>query len=166
MIIGDTVIGPLVARPNSREIILAEALSWKGTPYRKKGRLKGAGADCFTFIAGVMIACGLMTPEQLPPYRDDWFLHATEQHYVKLLMRHASEILTAQASATLAVEPGNIVVTCVRSKIFNHGAIVTDWPRALHCVKGFGVSECNISTHPMWAGHEIKIFDPLRADVR
>lgn len=37
----------------TREQIVAEARSWKGTKFRHQGSLKGAGCDCKGFIAGV-----------------------------------------------------------------------------------------------------------------
>ncbi len=145
-----------------RSDVCEEALSWKGTPYVKKGQLKGLGADCFTFPAEVMIACGLFTREQLPPYQHDWFLHTTEEEYLKLLFRHATEILTSRCYATLKVEPGNIAVVRFRSQVFNHSGIVLKWPRCIHTLKDGGVQEFNIDRHPMWAGLEVKIFDPFQ----
>jgi cell wall-associated NlpC family hydrolase len=148
--------------PAPRDTVTREAMSWRGTPYILKGRVKGAGADCFTFPAEVMIACGLFTRNALPPYQHDWFLHQTEEQYLKLLFKHAAEVLTAVCWPTLKVEPGNIVVVrAVGSKVFNHSAIVLDWPRCIHCVKDGGVQDFRIDRHPMWAVHEVKIFDPF-----
>ena len=147
---------------NPRERIVREAREWIGTPYLKKGRIKHGGADCFTFPAEVMIACGLFTRDELPPYQNDWFLHTTEDEYLKLLLRHATEILTVRCWPTLKVEPGNIAVArVVGSKVFNHSAIVLAWPRCIHSLMDGGVQEFSIDRHPMWAGHEVKIFDPF-----
>lgn len=154
---------PMCQTQLKRSEVCEEALSWNKTPYVKKGQLKGLGADCFTFPAEVMIACGIFTREQLPPYQHDWFLHTTEEEYLKLLFRHAVEILTARCWATLKVEPGNIAVVRFRSQVFNHSAIVLKWPRCIHTLKDGGVQEFNAHLHPMWAGHEVKFFDPFNS---
>lgn len=145
----------------TRAQIVAEALSWKGTAYHLKARVKGAGADCFTFPAEVMIACGLFTREDLPPYQHDWFLHKKDEHYLMLLRKHAAEILSSVCWPTLKVEAGNIVaMRSDGSPVFNHSGIVLKWPRCIHCMYG-GVEEFDIHRHPMWAMHEVKIFDPF-----
>ena len=102
--------------------------------------------------------------EQLPPYHHDWFLHTTEEHYLKLLWKHATEIITGVCWPSLEVEPGNIVVVrAVNSQVFNHSAIVLKWPRCIHCVYA-GVKEFDINRDPMWACHEVKVFDPFGRD--
>jgi hypothetical protein len=148
---------------DKRACVVQEALSWIPTPYVLKGRVKHAGADCFTFPAEVMIACGLFTRENLPPYHHDWFLHKREEHYLMLLRKHAAEIITAVCWPTLKIEPGNIVAErAAGSKVFNHSAIVIEWPRCIHCVKAGGVCEFVINRDPMWAYHEVKVFDPFK----
>jgi hypothetical protein len=49
--------------------------------------------------------------------------------------------------------------------VFNHSAIVLKWPRCIHALKDGGVQEFNIDRHPMWAGHEVKIFDPFPQEM-
>ena len=145
-----------------RVAVVEEAKSWIGTPYHLKGRVKGAGADCFTFPAEVMIACGLFAREDLPPYQQDWFLHSDEEHYLMLLRKHAVEVITSVCWPTLNVEPGNVVaVKAFSARKFNHSAIVLAWPRCIHCVKEGGVHEFDIHRDPMWSHREVKIFDPF-----
>lgn len=43
----------------SREQVVAEALSWLGTPYHHGARLKGIGVDCAGLLIGVSKALGL-----------------------------------------------------------------------------------------------------------
>lgn len=145
---------------SEREHVVAEARSWIGTPYHKKGRVKGAGADCFTFIAEVMVSCGIFDRDDLPAYQDDWFFHQSEEVYLKLLYRHCAKTLEGISYASTQTLPGNIVVMkTTNSKVFNHGGIVVAWPSIIHCIYD-GVSETNISRDPMWAYHRIQIFDP------
>ncbi len=149
---------PLIARAE----LIASANSWRGTPYHLKGCVKGVGADCFTFIAEVNVACGLMTREELGFYSHDWFQHTTEEHYMYLMMRHAKKIVEGAACHTLKTDPGNIVLSkVVGSKVYNHGGIVTKWPRVLHCVQATGVNEVDITSDPLWSPQQIVIFDPF-----
>lgn len=42
----------------TRAEILAEAARWLDTPWRHQASVRGAGADCIGFVAGVAAACG------------------------------------------------------------------------------------------------------------
>ncbi len=46
-----------------RQSIVAEALSWAGTPYHHQARLKGVGVDCVGLPIGVARALGLVPPD-------------------------------------------------------------------------------------------------------
>lgn len=148
------------------EAIVREAQSWKGTPYVLKGRKKGIGADCFTFPSEVLIACGLAERVPLPCYQTDWFLHAKDEEYLKLLLKHDTlKLEGAGWIATMQSHPGNLAVTKVRgSRRFNHSAIVIDWPTCIHAVLEGGVCEFNVHTHSMWTHREVRVYaaDPFR----
>ena len=55
----------------TREDILNEALSWKGTPYRHQASCKGFGCDCLGLVRGVYQAFWSIKPS-IPPYSPDW----------------------------------------------------------------------------------------------
>ena len=55
-----------------RARIVAEALSWVGTPYRDQASCKGAGCDCLGLVRGVWRAVIGPEPEAMPPYSRDW----------------------------------------------------------------------------------------------
>lgn len=42
-----------------REMIVAEARAWIGTPFKWQASLKGVGADCKGLVVGVARGCGL-----------------------------------------------------------------------------------------------------------
>lgn len=42
----------------TRADVIAEALTWVGTPWRHQACLKGVAVDCIGLIAGVALACG------------------------------------------------------------------------------------------------------------
>lgn len=43
----------------TREMVVAEALTWEGTPFHHQARLKGAGVDCVGVIIKVAHALGI-----------------------------------------------------------------------------------------------------------
>ena len=54
------------------EMVVAEVLTWLGTPYRHQGRQKGVGCDCIGLVLGVWRAVYGKMPEQPEPYSPDW----------------------------------------------------------------------------------------------
>lgn len=50
----------MIPAPTLRERIVAEALTWRGTPYHHQGRVKGVGVDCIGLEIGVARALGLV----------------------------------------------------------------------------------------------------------
>jgi NlpC/P60 family putative phage cell wall peptidase len=169
----DTSVNKVFANVNSnlqrepedarRDRIVQVARSWIGTPYRLGARVKGAGCDCATLLLEVYRECGLIQDEQLGVFAGDWWLHTTEEKYLLRLLRHAFKVAETVAVRSTKAEPGVIVLTRAGgSRVFNHGGIVTAWPRVIHTGRE-GVEEIDASRHPMWTGHVITIFDPLGA---
>jgi NlpC/P60 family putative phage cell wall peptidase len=143
-----------------RAAIVAEARSWIGTPYHLGARVKGAGCDCATLIAEVLIACGLADREGLGVYSQDWFFHTSNERYLMGLLRHAAKTVEAVAHGSAGALPGDIVLTrLARSKVYNHGAIVTAWPKVIHAIQP-QVEEINAATHPLWTYRAIAVFTP------
>lgn len=52
--------------------ILAEAMTWVGTPYRHQGSLRGVGCDCLGLVRGIWRAVYGEEPETPGPYTPDW----------------------------------------------------------------------------------------------
>jgi hypothetical protein len=153
-----------------REEVVTEARSWRGTPYHLRGRVKGAGVDCATFPAEVLVASKLITREYMDEllkeagfYGHDWFCHETSdpKRYLRLIMRFAKLLMEGAAYPSTHAEPGNLVLSkVVGSRNYNHSGIVTKWPRAMHCVEATGVDEIDVTTNPLWNPSQIAIFDP------
>ena len=57
------------------DAVLAEALSWVGTPYRHQGSTKGVACDCLGLIRGVWRAVYGTEPERSGAYAPDWAPH-------------------------------------------------------------------------------------------
>jgi hypothetical protein len=160
----------------SRPHVVAEARSWKGTPYELGQRLKKGGVDCGLFLSEVLVLCGLVTREQMDEllrevgfYGHDWFCHESSDpgRYLRMMLRHAEKIMEGVAYPSTQAHPGNLVLAKVRQdRYFNHGGIITRWPWVMHCVEGTGVNEVNITTDPLWSFRPIAIFDPFKKPLR
>lgn len=144
-----------------RAALVAEARSWIGTKYHLGAHIKGAGCDCATLLVECAVACGLAEREELGVYSHDWFCHTKEERYLLRALRHTKSIMEAVAYRSTRIEPGNYVLTKVGSKIYNHGGIVTAWPKIIHAVHP-AVEEIDASRHPMWSMHEIVVFDLIQ----
>jgi cell wall-associated NlpC family hydrolase len=118
---------------STRDMVVAEALSWEGTPYHHAGRIKGVGADCAMYPAEVYAAAGMIPPVVISDYPRDWHQHRNEERYLAMVLDHAREL--AEGEAPL---PGDFLLWKI-GHCFAHGAIVLEWPAVIHAVAGQGV---------------------------
>lgn len=109
-----------------RDRIVAEALTWEGTPYHQHGRVKGVGVDCAMLPACVYEAVGL-APYVNPKYTHDWMMHQDSERYLEFVLPYAREITRAQAL------PGDLILWRF-GRTFSHSAIILKMPMALHAV--------------------------------
>jgi len=111
-----------------RAAVLAEALSWRGTPYHHMGRIKGrnGGVDCAMFLAEVFERAGVIDHVTVGHYSRDWHLHRRDQRFLSYILPLAQEI----AGPPLPAD----VVTYAIGHGFAHAAIVIEpgWPRIIH----------------------------------
>lgn len=151
-----------------RRAIVDETYTWIATPYEKAGRVKGAGVDCAMLLACVMVNVGRMTLAELDAaladvglYGHDWFHHATSERYFNALMRFAVKLVQSRCYRALDLKPGSFVLTktrVVKSDRWNHGGVVTQWPRVVHAISE-GVTEVDASRDPFWQRQEVVAFD-------
>jgi cell wall-associated NlpC family hydrolase len=145
----------------TRAEVVAEARSWLGTPYHLNQCVRGAGVDCARFVHAVLHACGLMPAEFIERFGMDFGAHTDEETYKFRMLRHAPEILEGISFPSLKALPGCVALVRTQgARVFNHGAIVLQWPRSIHAV-GEGVREFDASQHYLWAHRVVKIFDPF-----
>lgn len=114
-----------------RQAIVAEAMTWRGTPYHPNARVKGHGADCLTFVAGVFET--LLGPINVPYYPPDWHLNQRQEWYSEGIRTWGGvevESPPSPGSTGRAPLPGDIVLFKFGHDgcPFSHGAIVVDWP--------------------------------------
>lgn len=116
-----------------RQIVVAEAKSWIGTPYVANGMIKGrrGGVDCAMFPLAVYANCGYIPKEFDPrPYSPQWHVHRNEEKYMKYVRSFSIEVPGPPGRAPL---PGDFVLFKI-GKLFAHGAIVTEWPFVIHAL--------------------------------
>lgn len=129
MLVNESV--PLVERLQRLNVI-KEAMEWLRTPYIAEARVKGVGADCAEFLAGVYINAGLIEPFHVEHLPARWHLHSSEEEYVKRISRYVGPIPGPPL-------PGDIALFHIK-KAYAHGGIVIEWPgKIIHCLARGGV---------------------------
>jgi hypothetical protein len=69
-------------KANLRRIVVNEAISWIGTPYRANCMQKGRGVDCARFgIVPYQVAGLISWGVQIPPENSEWFLDKNRDPY-------------------------------------------------------------------------------------
>lgn len=146
----------------TREQIVAEARRWIGTPYHKRGQIRGVGCDCGTLLYCVLRDVGVIAPDnEIELFSSDWFHHASDERYFLRVMREVPKFIETICYRSTIALPGSLVLTkCIRSKRYNHGGIVTKWPYVIHAAER--VSEIDASRHPLWEKQPLAIFDPIQ----
>jgi NlpC/P60 family putative phage cell wall peptidase len=71
--------------------VVAEALSWVGTPYRHQSARKGVGCDCLGLVLGVWRAVIGRPPELPGAYAPDWAEAGGEERFLTAVRRHFCE---------------------------------------------------------------------------
>lgn len=110
-----------------RAAVVAEALSFIGTPYHHMGRIKGSkgGVDCAMLLAEVYHRAGVIAHVEVAHYPPDWHLHRRDERFLAYLLDRAMPTETPQ--------PGDVVTWRIGLG-FAHAAIVVDpgWPAIVH----------------------------------
>lgn len=127
----------------TRALIIAEARSWIGTPYRHQASLKGAGCDCLGLVRGVFRALYGEEPEATPPYAPDWAEASRRETLAEAAARHLAPVAFVQAM------PGDVLLFRWRAHLpAKHAAILTARNRMVHAHDGAAVAE--IAFAPWW----------------
>lgn len=72
--------------------VCEEALSWYGTPYIHKARVKGVGCDCGGFVYQVMNKFYGPLPPFPDDYAPDWALHGEQELYLDFVKPFTREV--------------------------------------------------------------------------
>lgn len=117
-----------------RELIVAEARSWLGTPYRHQASLKGVGCDCLGLVRGVWRTAVGPEPEAPPPYRPDWAELGGDEALLAAAQRWLRPIETPR--------PGDVLLfRMTPGAPGKHAAVMSGPERMIHAYWGRAVVE-------------------------
>lgn len=117
------------------EMVVAEALSWLGTPYRHQASRKGVGCDCLGLIRGVWRTLYGVEPEAVGPYSKDWAETAGGERLLKAARQH---FISCDDDGGL--EPGRLILFRWRPHLpAKHAGITVDGAAFIHAYEGRGV---------------------------
>lgn len=136
-----------------RTAVIAEAVTWIGTPFHHAARVKGAGVDCLMLLAEVYERAGVTGRIEPPFYVPDWHLHRDAERYMHGLLRHARAIDVPEAGDVALFRFG---------RTFSHGAIVAEWPRLIHAYWAIGVVWGDALRFPL-GDRPVRFFTPFRS---
>ena len=127
----------------NRDMIVAEARRWIGTPYAHQASLKGVGCDCLGLVRGVWRAVVGAEPESAPPYAPDWAEALGGEPLADAARRHMTPI------APDDIAPGDVLLFRWRAHLpAKHAAIVTSATTIVHAHDGAAVAE--VALAPWW----------------
>ena len=133
-----------------RTLILAEARSWIGTPYRHQASLKGVGCDCLGLLRGVWRGVMGAEPALPPPYSPDW-AEAGADTLAAAARRHLVEIERTRFTA------GDVLLFRWRAGLpAKHCAIAATSASMVHAHSGACVVE--VAFRPWWGRHLAHVF--------
>lgn len=120
----------------TREQAVEVAKSWIGTPYRLRGRVKQGGCDCATLILEYFIEIGAVDEAMLPVYKGDWFLHSSDNRYLKSMLQSSTKIAETICRPSIKAGKGDVLLSqhFKKLEVYTHAAIVIDFPRVVHAV--------------------------------
>jgi NlpC/P60 family putative phage cell wall peptidase len=126
-----------------RELAVAAARGWLGTPYRHQGSLKGVGCDCLGLVRGVWREVVGPEPEIPPPYSPDWAEALGEETLLLAARRCLREIPSS------AAQPGDVLLFRMGlGAPARHAAIVSAPGKIIHAYWGRSVVETRLV--PWW----------------
>ena len=138
-----------LTEPQQRQAVIAEALTWLGTPYHHHGRLKGVGVDCGQSLCAIYEAAGVTAPIDPGTYSTAWHLHRSEELYVQWLER-VGAVRTEQPRA------GDVALFRF-GRTFSHGGVLVDQHTVLHAYVHQAVILTRLDEAPL-AGRPVQFW--------
>jgi NlpC/P60 family putative phage cell wall peptidase len=135
----------------TRAAVIAEALSWLGTPFHDCASVKGAGVDCLNLIKAVYVNCGLIEDFVLPPYKPQYGYHRSDPLFLKALEQYAHRVERP--------EPGDVAMFWYGRQAA-HSGIVIDAQTIVHAFSPVGrVTKGALRDHSQVAAGERGAID-------
>ena len=133
------------------DVVVAEALSWLGTPYRHQGVRKGVGCDCLGLVLGVWRAVYGVEPELPGPYAPDWAEAGGGERLLTAVRRHFPEKPVGDMAA------GDLLLFRWRPHLpAKHAGIVVGQNLFVHAYEGTAVSLSALA--PQWRRRIAGVF--------
>jgi NlpC/P60 family putative phage cell wall peptidase len=131
------------------ERVVAEALTWLGTPYRHQASLKGVGCDCLGLVRGVWRALYGGEPEAMPAYTPDWAEARGEETLAAAAARHMTAIaIDAAGAGDVLLFRWRANLPAKHAGILIAGSAPGDDGRFIHAHQGAAVALATLS--PWW----------------
>lgn len=125
-----------------RDAIVAEALTWEGTPYHHMGDIKGEGVDCAMLLVRVYQALGIVPGGFDPrPYPPEWHLHRSYEMFRGWTEGYAHLCGSRGDDGTMEGRlplPGELIVYKF-GRCYSHGAIAIGDGMVIHSYLREGV---------------------------
>jgi cell wall-associated NlpC family hydrolase len=143
----------MIGEAEGRALVVAEAMTWLGTPYHHRARLKGVGVDCAQLPLAVYVGAGLVEDFDPGDYPCDWHQHRSEERYARVVLSLAREL-----DSIGDIGPGDVILWKY-GRAFSHGALVIDLPRVIHASrKDDGVVLADIDRDSELIGRPARYF--------
>lgn len=115
-----------------RAAIIAEALTWEGTPYHHQACVKGVGVDCAMLLVGIARGCGRIPTDWWPvPYSPEWHYHQTTELLEQTILGLGGQKLHTIGEAP----PGAILLFRFGAgQPMSHAGIVLPGAQLIHAV--------------------------------
>lgn len=126
----------LVSFLNS-EIVIAEAASWEGTPYRHQAALKHVGCDCYGLIRGVYGELTGFKPDNPANYSFNWMRDSA----LKNILPEVSKVFAWPVPDS--TRPGDVLIFAIKDYPV-HTGILLDRHHFIHCLADRGIAKTAI----------------------
>lgn len=136
---------PSMSVSDQRRAVVAEALSWVGTPYHNGGDIKQVGVDCGMLLVRVFVDTGFVEPFDPRPYPAQWHLHQFAERYLHWIETFGQKVPGPDEGRVPF--PGDVVMFKY-GHTYAHGSIVIEWPMIVHAMGPYPVSRAIIPQSP------------------
>jgi cell wall-associated NlpC family hydrolase len=118
-----------MSEAEERARVVAEALSWSGTPYHSAADVKGVGVDCVFLLIRAFADTGMIAAVDPRPFPEQWHVHQAAERYLEgIQQQNAHEVAGPPARSP---QPADVILFKF-GRVFSHGAIVVAWPNIIH----------------------------------
>ena len=122
---------------------------------------KAPDAIARRLLASILLRLERLTALNIPHHQGNWFMHDGSQIYCEELVRYAKLKWTGKCRpGSIPALPGDIALfrTTASRYRYNHAAIVTAWPRALHAFDK--VIESRPALLPLTSYADMQLYSP------